>query len=147
MFDVRRLKFPWSLELGISEFPLRRCACSACICERYPSSIGVTARPSISSTSPRSRIHFARNAGRPCCHIDVKIRITPRTARVVDADRLVDFDFAVHRFGRCEGDFAKRNANVGMQLAADVNPSVNSAAALLARISRIRWNFRHAIIF
>ncbi len=47
--------------------------------------------------------------------------IAPRTAGVVNADRLVYFDLARHRFGRSEGYFAARDANIGMQLAGDEN--------------------------
>src|SRR2546430_1476512 len=47
--------------------------------------------------------------------------IAPRTAGVVNADRLIHFDLAGHRLGRREGYFAERDAKIGMQLAGDVN--------------------------
>ncbi len=54
-------------------------------------------------------------------YIDLLIGVAPRAARVVDADRLVHFDLAAHGFCRREGDFAERNADVGMELAGDVD--------------------------
>src|SRR4030095_16209841 len=53
--------------------------------------------------------------------IAVKIGIGPWAARVVNAHRLVYFDFAVRRLGRRERDFPERNANVRMQFAVYVN--------------------------
>src|SRR5947208_14812182 len=50
-----------------------------------------------------------------------EFRIAPGTARVVNADRLVHFDLAVHRLRRREGYFAERDAKIGMQLAGDEN--------------------------
>src|SRR5260370_31300676 len=47
--------------------------------------------------------------------------IAPRTAGVVNADRFVDFDLAVHRFGRRERDLAERNPEVGVQFTGEVN--------------------------
>src|SRR6266404_5127969 len=47
--------------------------------------------------------------------------IAPRTAGVVNADRFVHFDLAVHRFGRRETDFPERDAEVGMQFSGDEN--------------------------
>jgi hypothetical protein len=51
----------------------------------------------------------------------MKTRITPRAARVVNSHRLVDFDFAVHRFRRRERDLAERHSDFRMQFAEDVN--------------------------
>src|SRR5882724_5495441 len=50
-----------------------------------------------------------------------EVRITPRTAGVVNAHRLVYFDLAGHCFRWREIDLAKRNAHVWMNLAGDVN--------------------------
>src|SRR5206468_4846198 len=47
--------------------------------------------------------------------------ISPRTARVVNADRLIGFDLAVHRFRRRERNLAKRNTKIVMQFSGDVN--------------------------
>src|SRR6266545_7859043 len=47
--------------------------------------------------------------------------IAPRTARIINAHRLVYFDLAVHRFRQRERDFPKWHANVPMQFAIDVN--------------------------
>ena len=54
-------------------------------------------------------------------YIDRQTRIAPRSAGVVNADRFVHFDLAVHCFGRRERDFAERNADVGMNFSADIN--------------------------
>ena len=43
-----------------------------------------------------------------------EIGIAPRTATVIDANWLIDFDGAVHRFGWGEGNFAKGNADLRM---------------------------------
>src|SRR5947209_18689783 len=48
-------------------------------------------------------------------------RLAPRTAGVVNADRLVHFNLAVHRLGRRERYFPERDANIGMQFAGDEN--------------------------
>src|ERR1700736_529374 len=47
--------------------------------------------------------------------------IAPWSAGVVNADRLVHFDFAGHRLGWRERDLAERHANIGMQFPGDVN--------------------------
>src|SRR5450432_1584535 len=52
---------------------------------------------------------------------DVQIRIAPRTARVVNTNRLVHLDFARHRLRRRERNLAEGNVDLGMQLACDVN--------------------------
>src|SRR5215510_1888126 len=57
---------------------------------------------------------FPAERRQPLRDVTVKIRITPWAAGVVHAHRLIDFDFAANRFGRREGDFAKRHAHVGM---------------------------------
>ena len=48
-------------------------------------------------------------------------RVAPGAAGVVDTDGLVDFDLAGHGFGGGEGDFAERDADIGVELAGDVN--------------------------
>ena len=48
---------------------------------------------------------FARNAGRPCCNIDMLIRIAPRAARVVNAHRFVRLELAVERFWSAQERF------------------------------------------
>src|SRR5437870_4909607 len=53
--------------------------------------------------------------------VAIETRIAPRTAGVVNADRFVYFDLAVHRLRRRERDFAERDADVGMQFAGDEN--------------------------
>src|SRR5262249_1423978 len=53
--------------------------------------------------------------------IAVKIGITPWTAGVVNAHRLLHLNLAAHRFRRRECDFAKRHANVRINFARDVN--------------------------
>src|SRR5437762_9029403 len=50
-----------------------------------------------------------------------EFRIAPWAARVVNADRLVHFDLAVHRLRRREGYFPERDANIDMYLSGDVN--------------------------
>ena len=50
-----------------------------------------------------------------------KLRIAPRAARVVDADRFVRLEVAVEILRRREADLAERNAHVGMDFAFDVN--------------------------
>src|SRR3984893_14134211 len=47
--------------------------------------------------------------------------IAPGAAGVVNADRLVHFDFAGHRLGWREADFTERHAKIGMQFPGDVN--------------------------
>src|SRR5947208_16365157 len=54
-------------------------------------------------------------------NVATETRLAPGIAGVVNADRLVHFDLAVHRLGRREGDFAERDAKIGMQLAGDEN--------------------------
>ena len=53
--------------------------------------------------------------------IDMLIGVAPRAAGVVNADRLVHFDLAAHRFRRGERDFAEGNAQIAMQLAFEVD--------------------------
>src|SRR5437588_325864 len=48
-------------------------------------------------------------------------RVAPRTAGVVNAERLVHFNLARHCFGRRERDFAERDTNIGMQFAGNEN--------------------------
>src|SRR5437763_16656900 len=55
--------------------------------------------------------------------VAMKRRITPGTARVVNANRFVHLDFAAHRFRWHERDFAEGNPDVGMQLTGDVDLS------------------------
>src|SRR5438132_356078 len=50
-----------------------------------------------------------------------EFRIAPWAAGVVNADRLVHFNLAVHRLGRREGYFPERDANIDMYLSGDVN--------------------------
>src|SRR6476620_10886652 len=59
---------------------------------------------------------FCAQGRKSLCHIAVKIRITPRPARVVHAHGFVHFNLARHRLCRGERDFTERNPNVGMQL-------------------------------
>src|ERR1044071_3499913 len=66
---------------------------------------------------------FCTHGRKSLCHVSRKVRITPWPARVVYTHRLIDFDITVHRLSWCQGDFAERNANTGMQLARNVNPS------------------------
>ncbi len=59
--------------------------------------------------------------GKSLIHVDLLIGIAPRSAGVVNADRFVHFNLAGHGFGRREGDFAERNADVGVELAGEVD--------------------------
>ncbi len=47
--------------------------------------------------------------------VAVKICVTPGAARVVNADGFVDFNVAGDGFRRREGNFAERNAEVGVE--------------------------------
>jgi len=86
-------------------------------------------------------------------NIAVKSGVTPRSARVVNAHRLVvknygrgsraSLHLTVHRLRRRERDFAERNPNVRMQLAGDINLArieTRSAPASLAA-SRLGFTF------
>src|SRR5437763_9975985 len=55
--------------------------------------------------------------------VAMKRRITPGTARVVNANRFVHLDFAADRFRWRERDLAEGNPDVGMQLTGDVDLS------------------------
>src|SRR5437899_5954162 len=50
-------------------------------------------------------------------NVAIETRLAPRTAGVVNADRLVHFNLAVHRLGRRERYFAERHAKIEMQFA------------------------------
>src|SRR5438094_8509722 len=64
---------------------------------------------------------FGAHRRKPLRDIASKIGIAPRTAGVVHAHRFVDFYFAVDRFCRSESDLSKRNSDVFLQCASDVN--------------------------
>ena len=53
--------------------------------------------------------------------VAVKIGVGPGAAGVVNADGLVDFELAGHGFRRREGDFAEGDAEIGMELAGEVD--------------------------
>src|SRR6266446_8060382 len=53
--------------------------------------------------------------------VAMKIRIAPRAAGVVNAHRLVDFDLAANRFRWGERYLPKRNSDVFVQRARDIN--------------------------
>src|SRR5437899_273723 len=53
--------------------------------------------------------------------VAVEIGIAPRTAGVVDANGLVDFDLAGDGFRGGERNFPERDAEVGMEFARDVD--------------------------
>ena len=54
-------------------------------------------------------------------HVDLLVGVAPGAAGVVNADRLVRFYLAGHGFGRGERDFAERYAEIGMEVAGDVD--------------------------
>ena len=54
-------------------------------------------------------------------NIAVEIGIAPWAAGVVNADRFVDFDFAVERFGLRETDLTEGNPEIGEMFAVHVN--------------------------
>jgi hypothetical protein len=59
--------------------------------------------------------------GQTFLNVALETRIAPGTGAVIDADRLILLDGTGVGFGGREFDFAHRHADVGMQLALDVN--------------------------
>src|SRR6202030_4629504 len=57
----------------------------------------------------------------PFLHLERNGFVAPGTAGVVNADWLVDFDFAGDRFRRGGRDFAEGGAQIGVEFAGDVD--------------------------
>ncbi len=70
-------------------------------------------------------------------NIDIYVRIAPRAARVVNADRFVDFNFAIHRLRRRERDLAKRHAKIDMLFAGDVHFTRIRQLTIAHRVYRV----------
>ena len=101
---------------------------------------------------PRARESIRHASGASRAVTSVCLRITPRAAAIVNAHRLVDFDFAVHRFRRSERDLAKRNAEFRMQFAGDVNfarvrQSARRTAIIFDRICNRIHRIRPPVFF
>jgi hypothetical protein len=56
----------------------------------------------------------------PPFHIAIESWVAPRSARVIDPDRLIDLDGSVERFCGCEVDLAHGHADVGVDFSLDV---------------------------